>query len=95
MGASAIKITEKWQFTIPVHLRKKLGIKPGDYLEPEVKKGMIVLKPRQQILVDPDQAWFWTSEWQKKEQEVEEDIRLGKIKKSKNVKEFIKTLRED
>jgi len=27
--------------------------------------------------IDPDQAWFWTSEWQAKEREVEEDRAAG------------------
>ena len=26
-----------------------------------------------------DQAWFWTKEWQRGEQEADEDIRLGFI----------------
>jgi len=27
--------------------------------------------------IDPDQAWFWTSEWQAKEHEVEDDRAAG------------------
>ncbi len=27
--------------------------------------------------IDPDQAWFWTPEWQAKEREVDEEIAAG------------------
>jgi len=30
--------------------------------------------------IDPEDAWFWTPEWQKKEAEVDEEIRKGKLK---------------
>ena len=32
-------------------------------------------------LIDPDQAWWWTEEWQKKEREAEKDVKEGKVKK--------------
>ena len=51
MGHAAIKLTDKWQFTIPTRVRARLSIKPGDYLEPEVRKGVLILKPRKQILI--------------------------------------------
>ena len=28
---------------------------------------------------DPDQAWFWTDEWQAKEREAQEDIDAGRV----------------
>lgn len=30
-------------------------------------------------LVDPEQKWWWTEEWQKGEREAEEDIQAGRI----------------
>jgi len=27
--------------------------------------------------IDPDQAWFWTPEWQAKEREVDEEMAAG------------------
>ena len=30
-------------------------------------------------LIPKDQAWFWTPEWQAKEREADEDIRLGRV----------------
>lgn len=40
-------------------------------------------------LIDPDQAWWWTEEWQKKEREAEKDIREGRLYGPfESVKEF-------
>jgi len=30
-------------------------------------------------LIDADQAWFWTRDWQTGEREAEEDIRAGRV----------------
>lgn len=94
MGHAAIKVTDKWQFTIPSRFRARLKIKPGDYLEPDIENGSFVLKPRKQILIDPEQAWFWTKEWQEKEKEVEEEVREGRVNRSKDVDELMKDLRK-
>ena len=32
-------------------------------------------------LIDPDQAWWWTEDWQKKEREAEKDAKEGKVKR--------------
>jgi len=92
MGHAAIKITDKWQFTIPNRFRSQLQIKPGDYLEPEVKDGILVLKPRKQILIDPDQAWFWTKAHQIAEREAEGERRAGRIHHAKSARELIRKL---
>jgi hypothetical protein len=28
--------------------------------------------------IDPDQAWFWTREWQQKEREADDDLAAGR-----------------
>ena len=43
-------------------------------------------------LIDPDQAWWWTEEWQKSESEAERDIRKGKAKEFSKVQDLIKDL---
>ncbi len=43
-------------------------------------------------LIDPDQAWWWTEEWQKKEREAEKDVKKGKVKRFTNVEDLIKDL---
>jgi AbrB family looped-hinge helix DNA binding protein len=71
------KITRNYQVSIPKNVRDALGLTEGDYLEVEERDGEIVMIP--QRLIDADQAWFWTPEWQAGEREVEEDIRAGRV----------------
>ncbi len=35
-------------------------------------------RERQLVEIDPDQAWFWTPEWQEKEREADGDIAAGR-----------------
>ncbi len=60
-----VQILRNGQITLPAKIRRLLSLKHGDYLEPEIKNKFIVLKPKK--LIDSDQAWFWTKEWQKGE----------------------------
>jgi len=53
------------------------------------QKGDLVMIPKQEyrafsmwknsVKVQLEDAWFWTPDWQKKEQEADEAMRLGKI----------------
>lgn len=70
------KLSASGQVTIPKEIRKTLRLKPGDVLWVMVEDSRVVLVP--QSLIDPDQAWFWTEEWQKGEREADEDIRAGR-----------------
>jgi antitoxin MazE len=70
-----VKITRGGQVTIPAEMRRLAGIEIGDYLEVRMVEGRLVLKPQQ--LIDKDQAWFWTEEWQDAEREAQEDLHAG------------------
>ncbi|WP_329564752.1 AbrB/MazE/SpoVT family DNA-binding domain-containing protein [Kitasatospora sp. NBC_01266] len=64
------------EVTIPQDIRKQLELQEGDHLVVAVEDGRIVMTPAS--VIPEDQAWFWTPEWQAKEQEVEEDLARGK-----------------
>jgi hypothetical protein len=51
-----------------------------------------VLTPKR--LVDKDQAYFWSREWQDAEREAEEDIRAGRVKEFASVEELLRDLDE-
>ena len=50
-----VRVKGKYQVTIPKEVRRKLGLRVGDYLEVEVQGSAIVLKPK--ALVDKDEAF--------------------------------------
>ena len=95
MSQQLIKITKNYQITLPAKLRKKFSIKEGDYLEADVKSGAFIFKPKKIVddEHDPEQAWFWTKEWQKKEKEVDEYIKKGKVKTFNTMNDLIKELK--
>jgi antitoxin MazE len=72
-----IQLRKKAQLTLPLSVRKELGVEEGDYLDVQVRDGEIVLKLKK--LVDKDQAWFWTKRWQQGEEEAEKDIHAGRV----------------
>lgn len=71
------KVTRNFQISIPKEIRDRLRIEEGDYIEVIERDGEIVLVPKK--MIDADQAWFWTPEWQKGEREADEDIKAGRV----------------
>ncbi len=84
------QIRRHFQVTLPVSIRKTLGLREGDILETLVKDGKIIFSPKK--TVDADQAWFWSKEWQQAEKEADSDIHAGRVKKFKNIEALIKDL---
>lgn len=63
--------------TLPEELRLAAGLHDGDELEAEVVNGGILLRPCAER--DPDQAWYWTPEWQEGEKQIEADRAAGRF----------------
>jgi len=74
---SLVKIKEHYQITIPNSLRKNFNIAVGDYMELEKKNGEIILRPVK--IVHPDEAYFYSKQWQKGEAEADKDIAHGDV----------------
>ena len=81
-----IKVREKGQITLPLYMRKKLNIKQSDLVLAKIVDNTIVLIPQETI--DKEQAWFWTTRWQKLEAEAEADIQRGRVKSFDSVEEL-------
>lgn len=64
---------------IPREVMERLHISTGDYLDFEFTDDKLIVKAKK--LIDANQAWFWTKEWQETEEAAEEDIRTGRISK--------------
>jgi len=75
--SSIMKISPQGQIRVPKKIMEALKIGNGDYLEVELEREQIVLKPRK--LIDPTQGWYWTKEWQKVESEVDKEIERGEL----------------
>ena len=86
----AMQITQNFQITLPMEIRKKLHLNVGDILETEIKDGRVIIMPKKTI--DAQQAWFWNKEWQEGEKEAQADLTTGKVKKFKNVEALIADL---
>ena len=71
------KVTRNHQVSIPKDIRDRLGLQEGDYVEFEERDGEIVMVPKR--LIDADQAWFWTPEWQAGERAADDDIKAGRV----------------
>ena len=84
------KVTRHGQITLPVSVRKRLGIEEGDLVEIEVVDETAVLMPKR--LVDKNQAYFWTKRWQEAEAEADEDIKASRVKTFDSAEELIKDL---
>jgi antitoxin MazE len=84
MGTT-VKVREKYQITIPEDVRNKIPLKVGERVEVAVLGGEIVIRPI--VEIPRDQAWFWSKEWQKQIAQSVKDLKKGKIKVFKSVKE--------
>jgi antitoxin MazE len=71
------RIGPKHQITIPQEVFDQLGLQPGDFLEVQVQGEVLRLIP--QKLIPRDQVWFWSKEWQEREQEADEAIARGEL----------------
>jgi AbrB family looped-hinge helix DNA binding protein len=86
------KVTRHGQITLPRSVRGLLNIEEGDFVEIEVVGDRAVLTPKR--LVDKDQAYFWSREWQEGEREAGEDIRAGRVKEFASTEELLRDLDE-
>jgi antitoxin MazE len=72
-----VKVKKHSQITIPTSIRRKFKIVEGDYFEIEDIGDGLILKPVK--MVHPDQAYFYTREWQAGEAEADQDIAKGNV----------------
>ena len=91
MSHAVVRIQKNKNITLPMWLLRHFHVGTGDFVKLEETKNGVMLKPAK--LIDPSQAYFWTKEWQAGEREADEDIRRGRVKGFKSVKELMVDLR--
>ncbi|MBN2185983.1 MAG: AbrB/MazE/SpoVT family DNA-binding domain-containing protein [Dehalococcoidia bacterium] len=90
MGALT-KLTSGGQITLPKEIRIKTNMQPGDFVEVKLdEEGHIVLTLKK--LVDANQAYFWSEEWQAGERKADADIEAGRMKRFKSAADAVKYL---
>ncbi len=87
---SSIKIIRNGQITIPIELRRQLGIEKGDLVEFKIIEDQLILVPKK--LIDKSQTYFWTSKWQTAEREAQTDIQEGRIEAFDSVEDLLNDL---
>jgi AbrB family looped-hinge helix DNA binding protein len=85
-----VQIREKSQITIPISIRKELGIKKGDYLEVVREGDRILLIPK--IVVDKNSVAL-SKKGEEYLQEALNDVKEGRLAESNNVEEFFDDLK--
>jgi len=81
-----LKVRKKGQLTLPLSMRRKLGIEEGSIVLSKIVDDTIVLVP--QDMIDRGQAWFWKERWQRLEAEAERDIAEGRTKTFDSVEDL-------
>lgn len=84
------KLGQNFQIALPKEIVRLLRLRVNDYLDVKTKDNKIILEP--QVVIPKDQAYFYTPEWQKGELEAAEDIKKGRVTKTKNLKELFREL---
>ena len=88
--SSLTLIRKHYQITLPEEIRKSFHYKVGDFIEFVMRGSEVILKPK--ALIDKDQMWFWTREWQEGEKTAQEDIQKGRVKKFSKVEDLLEDL---
>ncbi len=84
------RVTRNGQVTIPMELRREVGIEEGDLIELRAVGDRIELVPKK--LIDKSQAYFWTREWQEAEREAQADIEEGRVQQFSSVDDLLDKL---
>ena len=84
------KIGQNFQVALPRDIVNSLKLRINEYIDIHIQGNKIILEP--QVLIPKDQAYFYTPDWQKEEQEAQKDIQKGRVTKTKNLKELHKEL---
>jgi AbrB family looped-hinge helix DNA binding protein len=86
------RIRGKGQVTLPDEIRRAAHLVEGDYLDVSIEQGSIVMRPKK--LVDAEQAWFWSADWQSAEREASDDASAGRTTRFDSADAFLNSLDE-
>ena len=85
-------LSDSGQITIPDDVLREMHLEPGQPLEIVVHEGGVLIRP---IDIDPEQAWFWTPEWQANERDADRDYAEGRFTTYYSTEEFLDSLPDE
>lgn len=85
-----VRIKDKAQITLPVEVRRQLGVGTGDYVKIEMRDGEAVIKP--QLVADRFPTVRLSAEGQRRVEEAEAEIEAGRGQTYNNVEDLIEDL---
>ena len=84
------KLGKNYQIAIPREIIRELGLKQQDYMDLYISESKVILEPK--VLIPKDQAYFYSEQWQAGEKEAEDDIKSGRVTKTKDIDELFSKL---
>ena len=69
------KVRAKGQITIPTEIREAARIAEGTVVAFELTSEGVLMRPK--VMVDAEDAWFWTRGWQEGEREASAQLAAG------------------
>ena len=84
------RVKKNFQITLPNQIRRKFNISVGDYIKINEEERKIAIKPVK--IIELDQEYFYTKEWQEKEAQADRNLAEGRYKEFDNVEDLIKDL---
>ena len=88
-----LRVREKAQITLPVTMRRALGIKEGDFLEAEIQGNKLMLTP--QVFVAKSEPVTLSRRGEQMLEEALDDIRAGRVKEADDVESMIAELHRE
>jgi len=90
-GQTVIKVKGGRTVSLPAWVTRRFGMRNGGFVSVRETRNGVLLKPA--TPANEAQAWFWTRRWQRMEREVDAEIRRGRLRRSRNLRELVHDLR--
>ncbi|MBI3734986.1 AbrB/MazE/SpoVT family DNA-binding domain-containing protein [Candidatus Sumerlaeota bacterium] len=83
------KIDESGALRFDADLLKSLKLKRGASVLVQVESDQIIITP-----ATPEDAWYWSSDWQRGEREADEDLKAGRFTRYMSDEDFLASFNE-
>ncbi len=84
-----VAVQRRGTLALPPELRRRYHLtEPGAQVEiTEREDGVLEIRPT--IAIPASQSWFWTTDWQRREQEADQAVAAGELTVHPDAEEFL------